>query len=227
MTTTFAAFVAMIQSEINDNDATMKTRIEGWTNDRHHEICSSRRWNWLETVSDSTAIGSSGINIETGLKVSTVTTAARCVLDVLDISASPYQPIYPTTIDAVRASYQNYLSYTGTPSHWYMQGWVTMFMFPSPAASRNYTVRFTKASSSYTTGSTNPLLVPDRWIESLKEAVLSKARRWQDNDSWKLHEQKFQEVLQRMRSQDGEEAPIIYNQRLYPFSILPKASVAP
>jgi hypothetical protein len=226
VSTTFAAFITLIQNEINDIDASMKTRIEGWTNDRHHEICSSRKWNWLEAVSDSTAIAANPLDITTGLKVATVTTEARNVLDILDASASPYQPLYPTTVDAVRASYQNWSAYTGTPTHWYLQGGTKLFLFPAPAASRNYTIRFTKAAQSYTTGSTAVLLIPDRWVEMLKEAVLAKAKRWQDKpQEMALHEQYFQNALARAKAQDGEEAPIIYNQKTYPFSILPKASV--
>jgi hypothetical protein len=225
MATTFAALVTAILNEINvSGDSAMQTRVEGWVNDRHHEICSARQWLWLEVTSDSTNIKSSNHPFDiTALKVSTTTTAARAIVDVLDTDYSPYLILQPTTVNAVRKSMQDYSNYTDTSEYWYMNTDTTIGLFPKPTtAGRNYTIRYIKASKTYSTGATDALFIPDRWIEVLKDAVLSKAWRWLDNNKWTQCESMYQAGLERMRRQDSEAAPIISSRQSFMRSRLPK-----
>ena len=225
MSTTFAAFVSAIQNEINDSDAAMKTRIEGWVNDLMHRICSSHRWQWLITTSASTLIKSSNHPYT----LSSLSTKCRTVLDVRDEDDSPPKPLYPTTEDAVRNSLFQYTSATNSPSWWYVQADVSLGLFPIPdTTGRNYTIRYIQQYVSLGTGSTTALLLPDRWLEVLKDAVLSKAYSWLDKDNKALkHEAAFQGGLKAMKAQDGENQQAIYQNQFGPPDIFPNEIVFP
>jgi len=203
--TTFAAFVTLIQGEINDIDPAMKTRIESWTNDLHFRICSSKRWQWLVVTSSSTLIKASTHPYDYS------ELNPRCILDVLDIDFDPVKPLAPTTADAIRTSYNQYSSSTGYPNWWYdTEGKLALYPIPD-ASGRNYTIRYIKQPTVLGTGSTTSLLIPDRWIEVLKDAVLSKAFSWLDKDQKsQKHEAMFQGGLQTMKAQESEAAQVIY-----------------
>ena len=224
MATTFAAFVAAIQNEINDQDAAMKARIEGWINDLHHFICRAHRWQWLIKTSDSTLIKASTHPYDlTSLKVATVTTPCRTVLDVRDEDFSPPRPLICTSEDSVRQSLMQYASSTGAPYWFYQRGDNKLGLFPIPdTTGRNYTVRYLILSTSYTTGSTNPLLIPDDWITVLKDAVLGKAYDFLDRvPKATEHKTMFLQELEVMKVQDSETVQQIYPRQFVPPDIFP------
>jgi len=217
---TFAALVALIQNEINDNTSQMQTRIEGWVNDAHHEICAYRDWVWLEAVVTSITLKTSNlpINIQTGFS-----TPLRKILDILDYTASPYDPLRESTSDEVRGFMQNYANFTDIPEYYYMIG-VTLDLFPpADATGRSYSIRGTKLASSYTTGSTSALLVPDRWVSALKYSVLYRAWAWLNDPRAATSIAEFNRLLDKMLSEDTSEgAKIQYAHRRPPNSILPR-----
>lgn len=221
--TTFAAFVTLIQGEINDTDSAMKTRIEGWTNDLHFRICSSKRWQWLVTTSSATLINAANH------PYALTTLNPRAILDVLDIDSDPDRPLLPSSEDAIRTSLSQYSSSTGYPEWFYVQSGAKLGLHPMPdAAGRNYTIRYIAQPTILATGATTPLLVPDRWIEVLKDAVLSKAYQWLDKvNKAQLHEGMFQEGLRVMKQQDGEDIQIIYKGQMTRPDIFPEEIVYP
>ena len=224
MTTTFAAFNAIIQNEINDNTAAMLLRIESWTNDAHYEICNARDWHWLEKVSDSTTLTSANTPFAyaTTLKVATVTTLARKLLDVIDVSKSPNEALIFCTDQQLRQAEIDYSGYTSEPEYWLIQAGL-LKVFPGlDTTGRAFTMRFVQDAAPYTAGSTSALLIPDRHIATLKAAVLHRVWSWLNDTRAPQRFAEFGKLFTEMKTEDAERAPIIYSQWFIPRTRLPR-----
>jgi hypothetical protein len=223
MVTTFAAFNAVIQSEINDNTAERLLQIESWTNDAHYEICNDRDWNFLQKISDEITLTSANTPYDfASLAVATVATPCRKILDVLDVDYSPEKPLIFCTDQQLRAAGVDYSGYTSLPEYWMISA-AKLKVFPGlDATGRGYKIRFVRDASTYAAGSTNALLIPDRWIMALKAAVLFRCWQWLADARSALALANYQNLLKQMRQEDAGEAPIVYSQWFLSRSRLPR-----
>lgn len=223
MATTFAAFNAVIQTEVNSTQAGMLACIESWTNDAHFNICNDRDWNFLEKVSDSTTLTSANTPYDYAtLKVATVNTNVRKILDVIDVSVSPNEPLKFCTDQQLREAGIDYSGYTSDPSYWMIQAG-KLKVFPGlDTTGRAFTMRFIQDAAAYTAGSTTALLIPDRWIHALKAAVLYRAFSWLVDGRANQRFVEFQTLLNEMRAEDAARAPIIYSQWFVPRTSIPR-----
>lgn len=212
MSTTFAALCAEVQSEIADTSSAMLTRIGGWVNEFHFQICSKRKWKWMEAVSDSILIKSTNYPFPiSSLKVATVATPASKILDVLDVDYSPEFPLRETTVEAIRQSNQDYTTNTsGPPAYWYpyVQGYIKLFPNPDTTG-RNYTFRFRKALSKFGAGATTAINIPDEWNHVLKNAATAKAFKWLDDSRSSDYFKEYQIGLENMEADDSNNNVIL------------------
>lgn len=211
MTTTFAALCASVQVEIADTSAAMLTRIEGWVNEFHFQICSRRRWQWLDAVSDSILIKDTNSPFPiSSLLVATVSVPASKILDVVDVDYSPQYALTETTKEAIRESNLDYATNTnGPPDYWYAwtQGYIRLFPNPDTTG-RNYTIKFRKAVTAFPAGSVLPIALPDEWAHVLKNAVTSKAFRWLDDSRMANYEKEYQLGISNMENDDSNSVTI-------------------
>lgn len=215
----FNALVAAVQLELNDYTARSKTRIEKWVNECHRMICQSRRWNFLVVrESDEMTIGTGNtINIETGIKVATVATAAQSLLSVYDTTDSTKEYIQMTTLDQLRDSFPTDYGQAGAPDFWYYTSDRDIKFFPTLSEDRKFVFSFQKQLVTYATGATTALLIPDEYVDTLQEFVLYKAYRYKTDDRAQSCLENYNALLDSMIKAESNKLGIIYDQpRLMP-----------
>ncbi|MDD5564488.1 MAG: hypothetical protein PHQ91_12325 [Thermoanaerobaculaceae bacterium] len=213
MSTTFTAFCTKVQTMCNDNSANMLAKIVEWANEFHAKICNRRNWRWLDLVSDAITIKTANYPFayETSLLVSTALTPAKKILDVVDMSYTPNQSLLSSTSEQIRASFQNYPTYTGIPDYWYIEAG-KLKLFPNvDATGRSYTIRFRAKHVVYPSASANPLLIPDdEGVPVLLHAVMSQVWMFLDDSRATSEYKLYESGLQDMEDNDPTE-PIIYD----------------
>jgi len=211
----------------NDNSANMLARIVQWANEFHAKICNHRNWRWLDLLSDSVLINTANypFNFQASLLVATVATSAKKVLDVVDMDYTPNASLRVSTSQQIRASYQNYPTYTGIPDYWYIEAGKLKFFPNVDATGRNYTIRFRAKHVDYVSGSANLLLIPDDHVAVMRHAVVSMLYTHLD-DTRNAAEWKFYEDGLNAMEADEPTEPIIYNSdQMDTPSRLPKLSL--
>lgn len=208
----FNALVASVQAELNDYSARSKTRIEKWINDGHRMICQSRSWNFLKacTSDDMTFTSASfPISLLTAIKIATVTTEIAQVYAVYDITDSTFQEVKQSTLEKVREQYQTDYSQDGPPEFWYPVKDNYIDIYPAISANRIFQFSVKKRLSTYATGSTAALLIPDDYINVLEEYVIARAYRYKSDDRANSAMQSHLELLQGMIAAEADKAGII------------------
>lgn len=215
----FNALVGAVQLELNDYTARSKTRIEKWVNECHRMICQSRRWNFLVVrESDEMTIGTGNtINIETGIKVATVVTAARNILSIYDTTDDTWEYVQMTTLDQLRDSFPTDYGQAGAPDFWYYTSDRDIKFFPTLSEDRKFVFSFQKQLVTYATGAATALLIPDEYVDTLQEFVLYKAYRYKTDDRAQSCLENYNALLDAMIKAESNKLGIIYDQpRLMP-----------
>jgi len=208
----FNALVSVIQGEINDYSARMKTKIEGWVNEGHKLICQQRAWGFLNVKqSDSMTLGTADfpLSILTGIKVATVVTAAQDIRAIYDITDGTFQNIVQSTMEQVRDSYQVDYSQDGPPEFWYFVSDNMIEVFPKVSADRIFQFSFKKKLITYATGATTALLIPDEYIDTLKEYVCYRVYRFKADDRSESCLSAYNDLLGGMIAAESRKAGII------------------
>lgn len=215
----FNALVGAVQLELNDYTSRSKARIEKWVNECHRMICQSRRWNFLVVrESDETTIGTGNtINIETGIKVATVVTAARNILSIYDTTDDTWEYVQMTTLDQLRDSFPTDYGQAGAPDFWYYTSDRDIKFFPTLSEDRKFVFSFQKQLVTYATGAATALLIPDEYVDTLQEFVLYKAYRYKTDDRAQSCLENYNALLDAMIKAESNKLGIIYDQpRLMP-----------
>jgi hypothetical protein len=223
---TFAAFVAYVQTEVNDTTTRLKTIIERWVNDEHHRIISMRDWDFLVVrKSDSTSIAVAAIPFDIAtIKTATITTPAQRILSMCDTTDGNEYPLTFTTIDEIRNNYPSFTTFTGKPEYWYYQNDDKVNVWPALDQTRTFVFEYTKASKTYSTGSTDALLVPDKWIYVLMHKVMERMWKYRTDDRWQFAAADYQEAMKDMIAGCAAKTKIQYAGTGMRASQLPKLS---
>jgi len=209
----FNALVAAVQLELNDYTARSKTRIEKWVNECHRMICQSKHWSFLVVrESDEMTIGSGGVpvNIETDIKVSSSAVAAQNILSIYDVTDGTYEYLQQTTLDQLRDSFPT--DYTSDPKFWYYLSSTKIQFFPELGENRKFIFSFQKKLTTYATGATTALLIPDEYVDVLYELVLYKAYRYKTDDRANACLENYSSLLDAMIKAESNKSGIIYDQ---------------
>lgn len=225
----FNALVASVQLELNDYSSRTKTRIERWINEGHRSICQRRNWNFLIVRnSDEITVTSSGwpFDVEASILVGGVVVPAHKILCLYDVTDGSYEPVIQATHESVREDFPT--DYESTkPLYWYYTSGHEINVYPPPSADVKIRFSFQKKISTYATGSTDPLLIPDEYIDVLQEYVLYKAYRYKSDDRAGSTLENYKELYASMVDSEANKAPIIYDgpsRRFYRFPTLVDAS---
>jgi len=226
MSTTFAAFEAIIQAECNDTSTRMLALITRWINEEHHRICSMRDWDWLVVEkSDSTSILVASVPFDIAtIKVATTTTPARRVFAIRDTTDGSEYPLWKTTIAELSARYPNYVLSTGTPEFWYYQNDDKVNFWPALAATRTFVFTYLKASKTYTTASADALLIPDRWLKVLLSAVMERVWKYRTDDRFQFAAADYQATLSDMNKEAAARSGMLYATNVGPKNRMPTLS---
>ena len=208
----FNAMVSQIQSELNDYSARSKTRIEGWINESHKQICQQRSWGFLNIKqSDQMTLGTANfpLSILTGIKVATVTTEAKEIRAIYDITDGTFDEVKQSTMEQVRAAYQMDYSQDGSPEYWYFVSDNMIQVYPLLSADRIFQFSFKKKLITYVSGAATALLIPDDYIDTLKERVLYRAYRFKSDERAEQALQAYKDLLAGMIAAEASKAGII------------------
>lgn len=208
----FNTFVSAVQLELNDYSARTKLRVEGYVNAGHKLICQKRSWDFLNVkTSDDMTFAPSAfpIDITTDIKVATVATAAQEINAIYDITDGTFDEIKQSTLEQVRAMFDINNAQDSTPDYWYFVGDTKIQFFPSISASRIFQFSFKKKLITYATGATTALLIPDSYIETLKEYVLYLAYRFKADDRATASYEAYQQFLDGMISAEANKFGMI------------------
>jgi hypothetical protein len=222
MATTFAAFVAEIQAEVNDTSSYFKTIIEKWINRAHHEICAMKDWDFLLVEkSDSTSIAVASIPFDiTTIKVATVTTPAKRIMGMMDVTDGNEYPLDFTSLRELRDNFPSYVTQTGTPQYWFWQNG-KVNVFPGLSATRDFVFAFTKAAKTYATASTDPLLIPDEWLHVLSSRVMERAWKFRTDDRAAGAKDDYEEGLENMTRAMTAKVKLLYSSNKSQISRIP------
>jgi hypothetical protein len=227
MSTTFAAFVAIIQGEGNDSSTRMKTLIERWVNEEHYRICTMKDWDFLIVdKSDSTSIAVAAIPFDIAtIKLATITTPARRIFDVRDTTDGSEYPLWKATIQEISARYPSYVQSTGTPEYWFYENNNKVNFWPKLDATRTFVFTYLKAAKTYTTGSADNLLIPDEWLKVLIAAVMERFWKYRTDDRFKFAKDDYDSTISDMCKAAASRAGILYATNVGPVDRMPRLVV--
>lgn len=223
--TAFSTMVSQIQAEANDTSTRLKTLIEQWINDEHHRLVAMRNWEFLVVErSDVTSIAVAAIPFDIAtIKVASTTTPALRILAVVDTTDGSEYPLDFTTLSEVRSNDPSANLSSGTPRYWHYEGDKINF-YPRLSATRTFLFTFSKASKTYSTGSGDALLIPDRWISVLNHKVMERVWKYKTDERWATAKQSYDEALKDMIKSCTAKAMIQYAQPSFSASRLPRLS---
>ncbi len=214
----FNTLVTAIQNELNDFGPRTSTRIVQWVNEGHKFICQSRRWNFLRVrYSDEITIAPAGFpfDIEASIKVATVVTAAKSIQQIWDVSDGVYTPLAQTTAEQMRDSFYTDYSQSDSPTLWYYVTGKTIKVFPETSDNRKLIFSFEKKIPDYAAGATTALLIPDEYVDVLKNYVLFKAYLYKNDQRSQLFSSAYQSLLKTMVEAEANKAGIIYDDKFF------------
>jgi len=214
----FNTLVTAIQNELNDFGLRTSTRIVQWVNEGHKFICQSRRWSFLRVrYSDQITIAPAGFpfDIESSITVSTTVTPAKSIQAIWDVTDGTYDPMEQTTAEQLRDHFPTDYAQSDSPTLWYYVTGKTIKVFPETSDSRKLVFSFEKKISDYAVGSTAALLIPDEYIDVLKNYVLFKAYLYKNDDRDTLFAESYKNQLNAMITAESNKAGIIYDQPYY------------
>lgn len=223
----FNALVSAIQSELNDYSSRTKTRIEKWVNEGHRSICQKRNWRFLivRESDEMTFLGTDfPINLDTDIEVSSSGVAVHKILALWNVTTGSREPVIQATADDIKDMYSTEYNSTDALYWSYVSDQkINVFPLPSDTDSVDLIFSFQKKISTYATGSTDALLIPDEYIDVLQEYVLYKAYRYKTDDRAGSCLENYKELYQAMVDSESNKDPIIYDRpekRFYKFPML-------
>ena len=225
----FNSLVSAVQLECNDYSARTKTRIESWINECHRSICQKRNWQFLIVHKSDTmtfAPADFPIDLDSAVEVGAVATAVQKVLAIYDVTNGSYDLIDQSTSENIREDFPTDFEST-TPLYWFYTSENNIDIYPEPSDDVDLIFSFQKKLSTYATGSTDALLIPDEYVDVLKELVLYKVYRFKADDRAGSTLENYKELYDSMVSAEAEKAPIIYDRptrKFYRFPTLVDAS---
>ncbi len=223
---TFAAFVAQVQSEVNDTSARLAAIIERAANQEHGMLMSRRDWDFLmvnKSDSTSIAVASMPFDIST-IKVATVTTPAKRILAVCDTTDGNEYPLTFTTLSELRDNFPSFTTFTGKPEYWYYVNDDKINVWPGLDATRTFVFSYTKKVKTYTSGSADALLIPDEYTNVLFHKVVSRVWQYKTDDRWQYAEANYKDTLKGMIAACAAKTKLQYASTGMRASQLPKLS---
>lgn len=223
----YNAMVSEIQGELNDYSARMKTKIEGWVNECHKIICQKRAW-WFLTVkkSDEITLGASDfpMDITADITVSSTVTPAAHINAMFDTTDGVYREVKHGTFEIIRAEDTMVYSQDSAPTYYYYSEENKIDVFPAISADRKFVFSFKKKLSTYASGAATALLIPDDYIDTLKEFVLSRAYRFKSDDRSPECYQNYLEAYSMMVAADAKKTGVTdervnVNTQLFPMIV--------
>ena len=210
----FNTLVTAIQNELNDFGPRTITRIVQWVNEGHKFICQSRRWNFLRVrESDEITIAPAGFpfDIEASITVATTATPAKSIQQVWDVTDGTYDVLEQTTAEQLRDNFPTDYAQSDSPTLWYYVTGKTIKVFPETSDDRKLIFSFEKKIPDYAAGATTALLIPDEYVDVLKNYVLFKAYLYKNDQRSALFSQAYQSLLKAMVEAEANKAGIIYD----------------
>jgi hypothetical protein len=207
----FNVLVSAVQGDLNDFTARMKTKIEGYVNEGHLLICQKRSW-WFMTVkeSDTMTLGSTSfpLSLDTGIKVATVVTPVAHINSIYDITDGTYREVKKADYDQIRLENSFDYASEGPPLYYFYVDENKIEVYPRLSADRDFVFSIKKKLPRYATNSTAALYIPDQYIDTLKEFVLSKVYRFKSDERAESCYQNYMESLDMMVSADSKKTGI-------------------
>lgn len=201
-----------IKSELNDYSKRSAIRITAWINECHRLICQKRRWRFL-VVRESDEMefehADTPINIETDIEVGGVAVPAQNIISIYDVTDGTYHDIKQTTMDQLRGTFRD--NYSGEPEYWWYVSDKEIQFYPLLSSARKFIFSFQKKLSTYTTNSTSPLLIPDEYVDVLKELVLYKAYRYKTDDRAGAVMENYNALMGDMIQAEANKTGIVYD----------------
>lgn len=225
----FNTLVIAVQSELNDYSSRTKTRIESWINEGHRSICQKRNWRFLivhESDTMTFATTDFPVDLDTDVTVGAVAVAVQKIIAIWDITDGSHKVIDQTTLETLRDQFPTDYEST-TPLYWYYTSDNKINIYPDPQADVDLIFSFQKKLSTYASGSTDALLIPDEYVDVLKEYVLYKAYRYKADDRSGSTLENYKELYDSMVDAEANKDPILYDRptrRFYRFPTLVDAS---
>lgn len=208
----FNALVSTIQVELNDYSARTKANIEKWANQGHKNICQMRNWNFLNVrKSDEMTFGSADIPIDitADIELSSTVVPAQQILAVYDVTDGNFDEVKQIQYEKLRDICQTDYSQDAPPLYWYFINDKEIEFFPELSADRVFQFSFKKLISTYASGATTALLIPDTYIDVLHEYVLMRAYRFKSDDRTVACEASYKEMLAAMIKSESNKIGVI------------------